>query len=202
MKVIGITGGVGAGKSELLKYISLKYNSGVIYSDNVANEIKKKGTKCYDKIVSLLGKTIVGEDGEIDKTKMAAMIFANDDLLYKVNDILHPAVEEYIDEKVSFESKENKLDFLFIEAALLIESGYKEKVYEMWYVKASKDVRRKRLKESRGYSDSKIREIFDSQLSDEEFIKGSDFVIDNDRDISFSEKEIDNRLEGILSGKY
>ncbi len=202
MKVIGITGGVGAGKSELLKYISLKYNAGVIYSDNVANEIKNKGTKCYEKIVSLLGKTIVGEDGEIDKTKMAAMIFANDDLLYKVNDILHPAVEEYIDEKVSFESKENKLDFLFIEAALLIESGYKEKVYEMWYVKASKDVRRKRLKESRGYSDSKIREIFDSQLSDEEFIKGSDFVIDNDRDISFSEKEIDNRLEGILSGKY
>ncbi|MBQ9863185.1 MAG: dephospho-CoA kinase, partial [Lachnospiraceae bacterium] len=81
-----------------------------------------------------------------------------------------------------------------IEAALLIECGYKEIVDEMWYIYTNIDVRRKRLKESRGYSDAKIDSILKSQLSEEEYRKNSDFEIDNSGLCEDSFEQIRERL--------
>ena len=79
--IIGITGGVGAGKSTILNYIKDNYSSVIIYSDDVANDIKKKGYPAYDALVDLLGKEVLSEDGEIDKAKMASAIFNNKNLI-------------------------------------------------------------------------------------------------------------------------
>ena len=149
--IIGITGGVGAGKSTVLGYIRDNYNCLVIFSDDVANEIKKKGYPAYDELVKLLGKEILSDDGEIDKAKMAAAIFNDKDSLEKVNNILHPAVNTYIINIIGNERKNNVYDFVFVEAALLIENGYDKIVDELWYVYASEEARRERLKASRGY---------------------------------------------------
>ena len=70
MKVIGVTGGVGAGKSTVLNYIQESCNCRIIFSDQVANDIKLKGQSCYEPIVELLSDEILGEDGEIDKKKI------------------------------------------------------------------------------------------------------------------------------------
>ncbi|MBQ7424998.1 MAG: dephospho-CoA kinase [Lachnospiraceae bacterium] len=192
--IIGITGGVGAGKSTLLEYIKGSYNALVIYSDNVANDIKKKGLPAYDSIVALLGKEILGCDYEIDKKKMAQAIFGNEELLDEVNKILHPAVNDYIINIIESERARFKYDFVFVEAALLIENGYRDIVDEMWYVYADEEIRRDRLKRSRGYSDDRIREIFLSQLSDDEFRKSCDFVIDNSGEEGAAFEQIDNKL--------
>lgn len=193
--IIGITGGVGAGKSTLLSYIKDNYNCLVILSDDVANDIKKKGFPAYDALVEALGRGILSEDGEIDKALMAKAIFNDKNKLKTVNNILHPAVNQYIINIVDDERKRGVYDFVFVEAALLIENGYDKIVDEMWYVYADEDTRRKRLKISRGYSDQKVTDIFKSQLSDETFREHCELVIDNSGEDSKAFSEIDNRLK-------
>ena len=103
--IIGITGGVGAGKSAILEFLAQNYNARVIYSDIVANDIKKKGYPAYDELVMLLGEGILGDDGEIDKKKMAEAIFGDEKLLSKVNNILHPAVNTFIINIIDIEKR-------------------------------------------------------------------------------------------------
>lgn len=194
--IVGITGGIGAGKSTVLGYIKEHYNCLVIFSDDVANEIKKKGYPAYDELVSFLGEGILGDDGEIDRAKMAAAIFNNKNKLKTINNILHPAVNTFIINSIENERKENRYDFVFVEAALLIENGYKDIVDELWYVYASEAVRRERLKSSRGYSDDKITDILSKQLDDETFRLHCDFVIDNGEDFTKTTGSIDKKLEG------
>lgn len=192
--IIGITGGIGAGKSTVLQYIGDNYRAKIIYSDDVANDIKKKGYPAYDDIVGLLGKEILGEDGEIDKKKMSARIFNDEKLLQKVNNILHPAVNTFIINIIDNEREKGELDFVFVEAALLIENGYKRFVDELWYVYADESTRRSRLKTSRGYSDEKIDSIFASQLDEKTFRENADFVIDNSADLDYAKAQIDKKL--------
>lgn len=194
MKVIGITGGVGAGKSSVLKYIEENVRCEIIYADSLAATLQKKGQVCYDKLISLLGEEIIGTDGEINRPKMAEIIFGDDKLLEAVNNIVHPAVEQFIRDRIEYLRNNDIVDFLFIEAALLIECGYKEIVDEMWYIYASEDVRRKRLKQSRNYSDEKIDSIMESQLSEDKFRAGSDVVIDNSKDMEDTILQIEDNL--------
>ena len=201
MKVIGITGGIGAGKSELLSYISAHYRCRIILSDQVANEVKEKGTACYDAIVELLGKSVLEPDGEISRNRMAARIFADKALLTKVNAILHPAVNTFIMDTIEEEREKKEMDYLFIEAALLIESGYEHVVDQMWYIYAPDEIRRKRLKESRGYPDQKITKILEKQLSEEAFRAHCDVVIDNSADLAHAYLQIDKELEGRIGGE-
>lgn len=195
MKVIGITGGVGCGKSAVLSRLEEILNCVVLRADEAAMELELKGHDCYDSLVDLLGTEVLNEDGQINRNKMAAMVFDNDELLEEVNNIVHPAVKKYILEQIDKTKKKGNVDFFFLEAALLIECGYNSIVDEMWYIFARKDIRIKRLKESRNYSDQKIESIMDSQLSEEEFRKNSDFVVDNSNSLEDSINQICKRIE-------
>lgn len=198
MKIIGITGGVGAGKSTVLGLIKKNCNCYILLADEAAHEVKKKGQKAYDELVELLGPSILAPDGEIDKPKMASAIFARDrkDLLNKVNEIIHPKVKEYILKSIKEHRTAGDVDYFFIEAALLIEDGYRDICDELWYVYAPDDIRADRLKRTRGYSDDKIRSIMDNQSDDETFRKNCDRVIGNSGDLLRTEREIVNILSG------
>lgn len=195
MRLIGVTGGVGVGKSEILSYIRKHYKCRIYLADEVAHLIKKKGERCYERLVELLGEEILDADGEIDKQKMAAAIFASEELLEQVNNIVHPEVRRYLEARIKEAEASEEVEFLFIEAALLIEAGYKEIVDEMWYIYADTQVRRKRLRENRGYSEEKIEQIMSVQLSEEEFRAACDFVIDNNGELEESYKQIKKKLE-------
>ena len=194
MKVIGITGGVGSGKSLILNYIKDHYNCEIIMADDLAKDLCKKGELCYKPLVKLLGKDVLGTDEEIDRSVMAQKIFSDDSLRTGVNNIIHPGVKKFILKRIAFLRRKKTRDFLFIEAALLIEDGYKDIVDELWYIYTDKAVRRERLKKSRGYSDEKIDSIMASQLSEEEFRLNSDFEIDNSGDSEVSFSKIRERL--------
>lgn len=198
MKTIGITGGIGAGKSEILNYIGNRYNCKVILADKVAHKLETPGHKCYEELISLLGKAVLDTDGTINKAKMAEKIFADKVLLEKVNGIIHPAVKEYILKNIEDSRREGKLDFFFVEAALLIEDGYVQIVDELWYIYSGTDLRRMRLKKTRAYSDEKIDNILKGQLSDEEFRRHCGVVIDNNGDFADTCKQIDKKLEEYL----
>ncbi len=197
MRLIGITGGVGAGKSELLKYIEENYLCRIYLADRVAHEIQMPGQPCYHKLVELLGRQVLSEGGAIDRSVMAAMIFRDKQLLQQVNTLVHPAVQEYLLEKVAEAANDPEVELFFIEAALLIEAGYKDIVDEMWYIYADAGVRRRRLRESRGYSEKKITQIMSSQLSEEIFRESCDLVIDNSGSLEESFCQIDERLKSF-----
>lgn len=198
LKAIGITGGVGCGKSAIMGYLKDNYNCEIILADNAAHDVKMKGTSCYNKLVNLLGKEVLDADGEIDKAKMAAIIFSDACILKQVNDIIHPEVKQYIIERIATLRREGEVKFFFLEAALLIEDNYSEILDEIWYIYASEDTRRNRLKISRNYSDEKIDSIMKNQLSEEEFRKHCQFVIDNDKDLSNTYMQLKIKLEGYL----
>lgn len=197
MRFIGITGGVGAGKSEILQYIRKHYKCEIYLADEVAHLVKEPGTKCFSQLVELLGTDIVGENGQIDKAVMAEKIFSDDNVLRQVNAIVHPAVQEYLLDKLEQAREMGKVELFFVEAALLLETGYGSLVDEMWYIYADKATRAERLRTVRGYSEEKIERIMGSQLSEEAFRKGADFVIDNSGTLADSYRQIDKKLEAF-----
>lgn len=198
MRVIGVTGGVGSGKSALLQYVAEKYNCKVLLADEIAHKVKEPGQPCYKKLVGLLSPEILDEDGTIHKGKMAEKIFESDRLREKVNEMIHPAVKKMIRDEITAARAGGKLDFLFIEAALLIEDGYLDIVDEMWYIYALEEVRRSRLKEARNYSDEKIDAIIKSQLTEDVFRTNCSVVIDNSESLLAAFRQIDMKLGEYL----
>ncbi len=197
LRFIGVTGGIGAGKSELLQYIKRHYLCEIYLADEVAHTVKEPGTECFERLKALLGEGILGADGRIDRGVMAERIFRDAELLERVNEIVHPAVRRFLLERLGEARKDPRTELFFVEAALLIEAGYREILDELWYIYADRDVREQRLRRSRGYSGEKIRNIMDRQLAEEAFRRSCDFVIDNSGRLEDSYRQIDKKLEAF-----
>lgn len=191
MKTIGITGGVGAGKTTVLNILKEISSCEIVPADRVAQELLQPGEKTLDLVAALpWPSSIIKEDGSMDRPLVAEYIYSDESLRVAMDDIVHPAVQQEVLKRIARAESEG-IDFFFLEAALLIETGYKEILDELWYVYASDEVRIERLKASRGYSEEKCRAIIAKQLSDEEFRENCDVVIDN----SFDEETVRERLK-------
>lgn len=190
MRVIGITGGVGAGKSEVMKLLEQTCRCRTVFCDDVANRLKEPGEACYEEMVQLLGCGILKEDGAIDRGKMAELIFSDPQLLARVNAVIHPAVKAFITNEIEKERQNGFIDYFMIEAALLIEDGYDKICDELWYIHADEAVRRERLLVSRGYSSEKTSGIMKNQKSREEFGKYCTVTIDNSKDMEHTRTQI------------
>ena len=195
MKFIGITGGVGAGKSAILSYLAKKPNTRVMLADEIAHKLMEPGTDCYREIVErFAGEDILQENGSFDRGKLAQIIFGNPKKREVMNAIVHPAVKEYVREQYKKEKEAGELSLLVLEAALLIEEEYDEICDELWYIYTNEENRRKRLKESRGYSDEKIDNIFKSQLGEQEFRESTQVTIDNNGNLEETILQIERAL--------
>ena len=197
MKVIGITGGVGAGKSEVLRYIKELCNCRILIADEAAHILQEPGQPCYQPLIDLLGNEILQDDGQIDRKQMAKQIFigSKETLLPQVNAIVHPAVKKYILSEIEREKQAGAIDYFFIEAALLIEDGYVSICDELWYIYATQTVRAERLKKARGYSEEKIDGIMNSQSDEETFRRHCAVVIDNSGDLEETKKQLRQYLQ-------
>ena len=200
MKTVGITGGVGSGKSLVLDYLREKYNAYIIVADKLAHELEEPGEACYERLVEAFGENILDETLHIDKIKFAAMIFSDAEALEKTNAIIHPAVKEEILKRIRI-CEESGTELFVVEAALLIEEGYDKILSELWYIHAKNSVRRERLKKSRGYSDEKIDNIMAQQKSEEEFRQSCRRVIDNSKDTGSTYAQIDKIMEELHIGQ-
>ena len=193
MKVIGITGGVGSGKSRVLEYLQSKYRAVICQADQVAWKLQEPGQKCYREIVEFFGSEILSENQEIDRKKLGEIVFSDKSKLEVLNQMMHPAVKEDIKEKIR-EEKRKGTDCFVIEAALLLEDNYAEICDEIWYIYTDEQVRRARLKESRKYSDEKINRIMKQQLSEDEFRARCQITIDNRGDFVGTCAQIDEQM--------
>lgn len=193
MKVIGITGGVGAGKSTVLDFFEKDLCAYVIQADKVGHVLMEPGQVCYEPVLALFGKDVRKIDKTIDRRKISDIVFSRKDLLEKLNAIIHPAVKAYIREAIR-QQEEQGTGFCVVEAALLLEDHYQEICDEIWYVHTDKEIRIQRLIESRGYSREKALGIIDSQASDAFFRANTDYTIENNGDLKDTRKQI---REGI-----
>lgn len=188
MKFVGITGGVGAGKSTILNRLKSKYKCKIFLADEIAHLLMSPGQKCHEMLLEEFGEEAIwDEEKNIIKDKAAVFIFSDREKRVSFNKIVHPKVKEYILNEVEKEREKKELDYVFFEAALLIEDGYKELTDELWYIFTTEANRRERLKKSRGYSDEKISSIFLSQLTEQDFRENCDRVIDNNGEEPFFE---------------
>ena len=105
MKIIGITGGIGSGKSQVLSYLEEAYGAACCQADQVARRLQQKGTKCHRRIVEHFGEDILDENGRLDRPKLAGIVFSNKAQLRILNEIVHPAVKEKLREIIQKEEK-------------------------------------------------------------------------------------------------
>lgn len=194
---IGVTGGVGAGKSTILDIIEKDYDAYLIIADDLAKELMEKGNASYNAIVNEFGSEILDSNGDMDRDKLSKIVFSDERKLERINSIVHPLVREEIVARKDAVLKINPERLVVLEAALLIETGYKEILDELWGVIVSKEIRKKRLKEQRGYSDEKSESIIANQLSDDVIRNNCDFIIDNSGDLEDTRIQIRKHLEGI-----
>ena len=178
--VVGLTGGIGSGKSTVAKLAKDNFPVMVISSDEVAREQMTPGGISYQAVIKEFGTSFLKENGEIDRPKLAELIFAEDEKVKRMNAITHPNVKEFVLDTIAQCKRENKVKAVIVETALLFEADFDVFCDEIWYVKASEVTRRERLRKSRGYSEEKITAIFQKQEEEALVCSKSDKIITND----------------------
>ncbi len=184
MKIIGITGGIGTGKSTVLDILKNDHAAFVIEADRVAEALMKKGKSAYADIVDRFSKDILDAEGEIDRKKLGEMVFNDKKNLEDLNSITHGRVREEILSTIEKVRASGEKSLVFIEAALLIECGYKDICDSMWYVTADRAIRLKRLKEGRGIERARAEAVMASQSDEDYYLNNSDVIIPNNGDIA------------------
>lgn len=178
--VIGITGGIGSGKSMVLDIFKTEFDACIIDADKVGHMILEPEASGYKKIVEAFGTNILSDvqsDGKpaIDRKKLGSIVFTSKEKVKILNNITHPLI--YDEVKVLIEASEKQL--IVLEAALLTESTLTEFCDEIWFIYAKKEVRMERLFRYRGLTTEKALSIIDNQPTDEEFKKKCTVIIDN-----------------------
>ena len=195
MKVYGITGGAGTGKSEVIKMLQQNFGGCVIMSDEVARELMQKGNISYQLIVEYFGRDILMDDGEIDRKKLADHVFNNKEALEKLNSMTHPYVKEKIRKLIAEAEASGECRFVALESAILLECGYEDICDEFWYVYTKPEIRRQRMKETRNYSDEKVDSVMRNQQPDEVFFEQCSFVIKNNTTLSDVYAQLKEKLD-------
>ena len=195
MKVIGITGGIGSGKSLVANLLRDKYGAHILDTDRIAKEQMEPKGASYQAVVDYFGKDILSGNGLIDRSKLAAIVFNDKEKLLKLNDLTHPKVLLAVREEIQVIRDKKTAPYLVVETALMIESGYDFICDEVWYVHTPEEERRNRLKKERNYSDEKINSIFESQSKADAFRKRFLKVIENVGDKGKLEQQVEQLLK-------
>ena len=187
--ILGITGGVGSGKSRVLEILKEEYGFRVIQADQVAKELMRPGRESYQAVVDCLGPSILNEDG----TAMAQVIFGCPDKRLQVDRLTHPLVWN-----TAFGEALACPEPLVVIEAAIPSKEFRDNCGEMWYVYTSRENRMERLRESRGYTREKTESIMDSQAPEAGFREFSDAVIDNNGSVEDTRKQIRRLLENKI----
>lgn len=183
--VLGLTGGVGAGKSRILELFSHDYGAQVIQADLVARKLEDPGQPGLTDLVSLFGTGILQKDGTLDRKGFADRIFGNPEALKRVNALIHPLTWNEIKRQI----RESSAELIVVEAALFDERS-REVCQYLLYVDTQDEIRIQRLMENRGYSREKCLDIMKNQADRNDFLKLADFVIDNSGSLEESRLQI------------
>ena len=193
MLKIGLTGGIGTGKSSVTEAFQ-SLGAAVINADLLGHDAYLPGTIGFEEVVTEFGHEIVGSDGQIDRKKLGPIVFSDSSKMDRLNEIMHPLIRDLIDERlVSLESSQNKV--AVVEAAILIEAGWKSLFDEIWVVISDREEVINRLGVRNGLSREDALKRIDSQMSNNERIEHGDVVVEN----TGSMEDLQTRVNSLWS---
>ena len=193
MLVIGLTGGIGTGKSEAARYL-VSLGAALIDADLVGHEAYRPHAEAWERVVEAFGEGILQPNGEIDRRSLGAIVFSDPEQLARLNGIMHPLMARMVQEKIEALRNEGK-GVVVVEAALLFEAGWDSLVQEVWVTDASEEAVIHRLEQRNGMSEGEARKRLSSQMSRSERLQRADHVIDNSGDLAKMKNEINELWE-------
>lgn len=173
---VGITGGIGSGKTIVCQVFEL-FGVPVYYSDEESKKLLDADAEVKKQIISTFGNAVINEQGNVDRKKLAAIVFADKSKLQLLNGIMHPAVAKHFDEWVKNNSEHK---YILKEAAILFESGANKLVDKIITVTAPEELKIKRAMKRDNITEEQVKQRMKNQWTDAEKMKLSDFVIYND----------------------
>jgi dephospho-CoA kinase len=202
MYVIGLTGGIGSGKTTVAKVLEGQ-GAVVLNADLVGHEVYLPGRPAYDEIIEAFGREVVAEDGTIDRKKLGPIVFADPANLAKLNSITHPRIKEMMRDKLAGIEKKGAI-FAVLEAALLFDARWEDLADEVWVTVAPADRRRAHLRAKRHPVEQVLERFQKAQMDSDERIRRSDIVIDTGGTMEETEKRaldawsrMKERVEGV-----
>ncbi len=193
MKVIGLTGGIGSGKSAAAQILA-EMGAAVIDADKVAHEVYAPGTTGWDAVVSTFGSDIVGPDGTIDRKKLAAIVFAEPQARRRLEGIVHPLVTEEIRRRIDAFRCRGQVHLVVLEAALLLEAGWQELVDQVWLITAPPELVLQRLQRQRAMTPSEVEARQRAQMNDAARRAYAHVVIENSGSLAQLRKQLEEAL--------
>ena len=198
MKTIGLTGGIGSGKSTVSQLLG-ELGAFVIDADKVGHEIYLPGKEAWKQVTAAFGQDILAPDQTIDRKKLGAIVFGSDDARKKLNSIVHPLMFKDIDYRIKEKRADGFTKPIVVEAAILIEANWLPLADEVWLIVTNKNAVIERVVSQRGLSARDTEARIASQLSDAERRKYATLVIENDgslEDLKIKVQQAWNRICG------
>ena len=195
MFVIGLTGGIGTGKSEVSRLLG-ELGAEVIETDRVAHEAYEPGARGWREVVEAFGEGVVGADGRIDRKTLGGIVFGDEEARGRLNGIIHPIVRRLLEERIA-ELERQGTRVVVIEVPLLVEaikqqSWWTRMLDEVWVVTAPEDQAVARVQARSGLDEAAVRARIGSQATERERIEYADAVIDNGGSLEGLRREVTN----------
>ena len=195
MKVIGLTGGIGSGKSTVSQFLA-ELGAVIIDADKVGHKAYKPDTDIWREVVAAFGRQILTPSGDIDRKKLGEIVFGNSESLSRLNRIMHPPMYALVKTELE-EYRRQGVDMVVLEAPLLIEAGWAALVDEVWVTVAPESTVLRRLEECSGLSKPQSLARIRSQLSSAEREKHADVVINNDGNLNELKSKVEKLWQAL-----
>lgn len=176
--VIGLTGNFGTGKTTVAQMLA-RLGAVVINADELGHQFLKPGTEAYHEIVATFGTSFLKEDGEIDRHRLAQLVFSSPEKTATLNRIMHPRMYRVVEEQIAG-YRQQGVKAVVLEAALLIEAGWTPLVDRIWVTVSPRETIVQRLKKARGLYEEQVLARLSQQMPSEEKVKHADVVINTD----------------------
>lgn len=189
MIVIGLTGGIASGKSAVSEILA-ELGAVVIDADKIGHETFRPGSDAWREVVAAFGSGILGENKEIDRSKLADIVFHNPEALERLNSIMHPLMHRTVEQRIEA-LRGQGVEVVILEAALLIEARWTDLVAQVWVVVASDSEVIDRLRDQKGFTEEQAKARLGAQMPVAQRSKYADVVIENNSDIDSLRKSIE-----------
>lgn len=189
MKIIGLTGGIATGKSQVSSILS-ELGAMVIDADIVAREVVQKGLPAWQQLKDTFGEEYFLSNGELNRRKLGQLVFSHPDELAKLNSITHPAIKAKIEERINDLKVQGYNGIVVVDAALLLEAGWETMVDQVWVVDAPMEKRIERIMKRDNLTRDQALSRINSQMSQQERIAKADKIIYNNSDIDSLREQV------------